>query len=334
MSEPLIVIENLDKDFALGQGLFMRNKMTVHAVNDFSLTVNKGEIVGLIGESGSGKTTLARIMLGLTRATKGSIKVSGVDMTRASRKEIRRIRSGIAVVFQDPASNLNPRQTVLGSIMRPLRINGVGKEEAKKRAAEAMELVKMDTRYLESYPHQLSGGQQQRIAIARALVLRPQIMVLDEPTSALDISVQAQILNLLLDLQQELGLTYVMVTHDINVIRYVSDKVAVMYMGHLVEYGDTDDVLAHPEHPYTRILMNAVPPLDPNERITVKIERLEETGPASGQGCDLAPRCDEVLEHCKAVFPALRNVGPGHCVACHLRGKETVKTQDGEVPSA
>jgi oligopeptide/dipeptide ABC transporter ATP-binding protein len=319
MNTPLIVIENLDKNFALGQGLLLRKGSVVHAVNDFSLTVNRGEIVGLIGESGSGKTTLARIMLGLSKATKGSIKISGVDMTRAGRRKIRGIRSKIAVVFQDPAANLNPRQTVLGSIMRPLRINGVGRKEAQNRAVQAMELVKMDTRYLDSYPHQLSGGQQQRVAIARALVLRPEIMILDEPTSALDISVQAQILNLLLDLQQELNLTYLMVTHDINVIRYVSDKVAVMYMGRLVEYGDTDDVLAHAAHPYTRILMDAVPPLDPTRRNTAKVTASDQLLETNRQGCDLFGRCSECQPVCGESVPELREVGLDHCVACHLR---------------
>jgi len=316
MSEALISIENLSKEFSLGKGLFMRNKTAVHAVNDFSICVNKGEILGLIGESGSGKTTLARLILGLTESSGGSLRVLGVDMSRAARRDIRRTRSHIAVVFQDPAANLNPRQTVFGSIMRPLIINGVSKEGARQRVREAMEMVKMDQRYLESYPHQLSGGQQQRIAIARALVLKPDIMILDEPTSALDVSVQAQILNLLLDLQQALDLTYIVVTHDINVISYVSDRTAVMYMGRLVEHGETGAVLDDPRHPYTKLLMDAVPAFDPSSRSNTATIPMEEAGVAC-KGCDMASRCGKVQSNCREQIPPLREITSGHFVACH-----------------
>ena len=217
-AKPMIELEGLKKYFSISKGLLKQDVKHVKAVDDISLTINQGEIVGLVGESGSGKTTLARVILNLTNKTEGKISINGIDLSKASRAEIKQLRSDVAVVFQDPASNLNPRQTVESSIMRPMIIHGVPKEEAKKKAKEVLEMVKMDERYLESYPHQLSGGQLQRIAIARALALNPKVMILDEPTSALDISVQAQILNLLLDLQEEMGLTYLVITHDLNVI--------------------------------------------------------------------------------------------------------------------
>ena len=236
---PAIEISGLKKYFPLTSGAFNAKKGSVKAVDDINLTINKGEIIGLAGESGSGKTTLARVILNLTPATEGRVLMNGQDISKLHGRELKAVRRSIATVFQDPASNLNPRLNVLSSIMRPMILHGVPKAEAVEKAQEAMKLVKMDERYLYSYPHQLSGGQLQRIAIARALVLRPDIMVLDEPTSALDISVQAQILNLLLDLQEHFGLTYLIITHDLNVLRYISDRIAVMYLGKLMEFGPT-----------------------------------------------------------------------------------------------
>ena len=248
MSEPIIELNNLKKYFAINNGVLAKNSY-VKAVDDVTLTVNKGEIMGLVGESGSGKTTLARVILNLTKPTDSHVTFDGVNLSKATRKEMKKFRTEVAVVFQDPASNLNPRDTVMGSITRPLILHGMSKKEADKKALEALEQVKMDSRYLNSYPHQLSGGQLQRIAIARALVLDPKVMILDEPTSALDISVQAQILNLLLDLQENLGLTYLVITHDLNVIRYISDRIAVMYLGKLVELGTTEEVIDNPKTP-------------------------------------------------------------------------------------
>ena len=209
----MIQLDNLKKYFSISKGLLKKNVTKVKAVDDITLTIKEGEIVGLVGESGSGKTTLARVILNLTKKTGGEIVINGIDVSKATRAEIKQIRSDVAVVFQDPASNLNPRQTVESSIMRPMIIHGVPKEEARQKAKEVLDMVKMDQRYLDSFPHQLSGGQLQRIAIARALALNPKVMILDEPTSALDISVQAQILNLLLDLQEQMGLTYLIITN-------------------------------------------------------------------------------------------------------------------------
>jgi len=318
--QPMIVLNGLKKYFTISNGLFKKNKQVVKAVDDVSLTINKGEIVGLVGESGSGKTTLARVILNLTRPTESSVFIDGVDMTRATKEEIKKLRSEVAVVFQDPASNLNPRQTVESSIMRPLILHGKSKAEAREMAREALGLVKMDERYLNSYPHQLSGGQLQRIAIARALVLKPKIMILDEPTSALDISVQAQILNLLLDLQESMGLTYLVITHDLNVIRYISDRVAVMYLGKLVEYGPTSEVIDDPKHPYTKGLMAASPILDPKLRGEKK--HLMGGDPGSlinlPEGCHFSPRCPYSNERCKNNIPGNYKKSSMHQVSCFL----------------
>jgi oligopeptide/dipeptide ABC transporter ATP-binding protein len=316
--EPIISIKGLSKHFVSNSSLFSRRKSVVNAVQDFSLDLYEGEIVGLIGESGSGKTTLARILLCLTGANEGNISIGNVNLVKAKRRQIRETRSRFAVVFQDPASNLNPRQTVESSIMRPLVINGVPKAEARARAHEALDKVKMDVSYLSAYPHQLSGGQQQRIAIARALVMRPKIMILDEPTSALDISVQAQVLNLLLDLQEELHLTYLIITHDLNVIRYVSDRIAVMYMGRLVEYGSTEDVTMHPLHPYTDILINSVPVLDPLHRDDAKRDFPGEPGdvPKCADACRLCLRCPMAQDRCLHSSPPMREITPGHFAEC------------------
>lgn len=318
--EPIIRIQNLDKRFLISRRLFSRKRKVVDAVKDFSLDIYSGEIVGLIGESGSGKTTLSRLLLSLTPASGGSVTVGSTNLVTAKRREIRAVRSRFAVVFQDPASNLNPRQTVEHSIMRPLLIRGMDKAAARKRAREALDKVQMAETYLSAYPHQLSGGQQQRIAIARALVMEPDVMILDEPTSALDISVQAQVLNLLLDLQAELKLTYLIITHDLNVIRYVSDRIAVMYMGRLVEIGKTQEVLENPSHPYTDILIHSVPILDPAHRDDEKRFFPGEPGevPACPVACRLAPRCPHVMEKCLTSQPPMLEVSPGHLVECFL----------------
>ncbi|MGN0720109.1 MAG: ABC transporter ATP-binding protein [Anaerovoracaceae bacterium] len=316
--KPMIELNGLKKYFSISKGLLKKDTTKVKAVDDITLTINQGEIVGLVGESGSGKTTLARVILNLTRKTDGNIVINGVDLDKAGRADIKQIRKDVAVVFQDPASNLNPRQTVESSIMRPMIIHGVPKAEAKQKAKEVLEMVKMDQRYLDSYPHQLSGGQLQRIAIARALALNPKVMILDEPTSALDISVQAQILNLLLDLQEEMGLTYLVITHDLNVIKYISDRIAVMYLGRLVEFGPTEEIAENAKHPYTRGLLNAAPILDPELRD--KKKEVIKGDPGSlikiGPGCRFCDRCEFATEECKTSMPPDTMIGEGHQVAC------------------
>lgn len=318
MSEAVIELKNLKKYFTISKG-FNTKKTYVKAIDDVTLTINKGEIIGLVGESGSGKTTLARVLLNLTKSTDGSVVFNGVNLSTASRKEMKKLRTEVAVVFQDPASNLNPRDTVLNSIMRPLILHGMPKKMARQKAIDSLELVKMDSRYLNSYPHQLSGGQLQRIAIARALVLNPKVMILDEPTSALDISVQAQILNLLLDLQESFGLTYLVITHDLNVIKYISDRVAVMYLGKIVEFGKTEEVINNPKHPYTEGLMAASPIMDPHDRNKEKYIMQGDPGSLINlpTGCHFHPRCPYASEHCKVESPQNIVLPDGHQVDCH-----------------
>lgn len=251
MAEAMIEVNKLSKLYLSG-ALFKKSKPAVRALDDVSIRLEKGKILGIVGESGSGKTTLANVILKLTNATSGNVRINGIDIAHADRREMKQLRRSIAVVFQDPMANLNPRFTVAKSIMRPMIVQNVPRQEALRRAEEVMDMVKMDRMYLDSYPKNLSGGQLQRIAIARALVLHPKIMILDEPTSALDISIQAQVLNMLLNIQRQLDLTYVIISHDLNVVRYISDYIAVMYLGKLMEYGSAEDVFFQPKHPIRR----------------------------------------------------------------------------------
>ena len=318
MSTPMIEMRDVQKYFKVSKGLFKTSNEQVKAVDHITLSVEEGEIVGLVGESGSGKTTLARVLLSLTKMTGGEAVIDGVNLGKASHKDMDKLHREIAVVFQDPASNLNPRETVESSIMRPMIIHGVPRSKAKEKAREVLQMVKMDLRYLDSFPHQLSGGQLQRIAIARALALSPKIMILDEPTSALDVSVQAQILNLLLDLQEEMHLTYIIITHDLNVIKYISDKIAVMYLGQLVEFGPADVVGNRPSHPYTKGLMDAAPILDPRDR--GKEKEIMKGDPGSlidlKAGCRFYARCRYATDECKEKDPENVILAPGHQVAC------------------
>ncbi|MDR1568885.1 MAG: ABC transporter ATP-binding protein [Oscillospiraceae bacterium] len=318
VGEPVIQMDGLSKHFRLSNNLFSSNKLIIRAVDSVSMTINRGEIVGLVGESGSGKTTLARVILGLTPPSESTVYVDGIDVAKASANDRKRLHREVAVVFQDPSGNLNPRQTALGSIMRPLRLHGASRAKAKERAREVMESIRMDDRYLHSFPHQLSGGQCQRIAIARALALNPKIMILDEPTSALDISVQAQILNLLLDIQEALSLTYLVITHDLNVIRYVSDRMAVMYLGRLMEFGPTDEILRNPRHPYTQGLLAALPVMNPKERAREKPLMTGDPGSLIElpEGCRYHPRCPRARDQCRRETPPDAAISPDHIAAC------------------
>ena len=316
-SVPVIELNNASKEFRMKTGFFSGQGSAIKAVDNVSLTINRGEIVGLVGESGSGKTTLARMVLGLIKPTSGQILIDGEDIANISQSRMKEIRQRIAVVFQDPASNLNPKHTVGDSVMRPLLIKGMSKKEALERAGDAMDKVQMSRKYLDSYPHQLSGGQLQRIAIARALVIEPRIMILDEPTSALDISIQAQILNLLIDLQQNTDMTYLIISHDLNVIKYVSDRIAVMYLGKLVEYGDCENVAKAPIHPYTKGLLAAAPVTHPSLRGD-KPGRLRDdpgNGNDVGEGCPLYNRCPVADRTCLEK-QELREINERHFAAC------------------
>lgn len=318
MAETMIEVGKLSKTYTSG-GLFQRNKAIVRALDDVTIHLEKGKILGVVGESGSGKTTLANVILKLTKATSGYVKINGIDVEHAGRSDMKKLRRNIAVVFQDPMANLNPRFTVAKSIMRPMLIQNVPRKEARQRAEEVMDLVKMDRMYLNSYPRGLSGGQLQRIAIARALVLRPKIMILDEPTSALDISIQAQVLNMLLSIQQKLGLTYIIISHDLNVVRYISDSIAVMYLGKLMEYGPAEEIFFRSRHPYTKGLMAATPITDPTLRSERPLLFSGEPGSVIniGPGCRLAPRCPYATERCRQETPELFKVADEHYVACY-----------------
>lgn len=320
MAEPLLVVDHLTKDFPLKGGLGQKGAF-VRAVDDVSLDIRPGETLGLVGESGSGKTTLAKMILGLLPPTAGSITLDGIDVhDKAHRAEIHR---AVGAVFQDPASSLNPRSTVYRSLERPLELNGVSKGDAKDLILETAEKVNLGRELLERYPYELSGGQQQRVSIARAIMLKPKLLVLDEPTSALDVSVQAQTLNELLDLQQRFGLAYLFITHNLSVVRYMSDRICVLYGGKVMELGQAQAVYDACRHPYTLSLMSSVPPLHPRDRDRKKYLLTGDMPSLIGeaQGCRFASRCPFVREGCRTADPALTDLGEGHLCACSCAGE-------------
>ena len=316
--EILIQIEHLKKYFPLRNN---KKGAAVRAVADVSLNIYKGETLGLVGESGSGKTTLAKIILGLLPPTENTVYIGGKNMW--NKKEQKELRKQIGAVFQDPASSLNPRATIYRSLERPLEVHGLSKEEAKKLIYETAERINIGHELLERFPHELSGGQQQRVSIARAIMLQPALLVLDEPTSALDVSVQAQTLNELLKLQGDYNMTYLFITHNLSVVRYMSDRICVMYGGQIMEIGSTEQVYAHHRHPYTLGLMSSVPPLHPKFRNREK-HLLSGEMPSlvgDGKGCAFASRCKFCKEICKEQRPEMKAVGDEHFAACHFAGE-------------
>ncbi len=318
----LVNVFNLKKYFELRKGLFKSVSSQVRAVDDISFSIGKGETLGLVGESGSGKSTVARLIMKLITPTSGSILFENTDVVNATHRMEKNLRKQMGIVFQDPSVSMNPRATILWSLRRPLLANGTARYLADSKIKQVLKKVNLGRECLERYPHQLSGGQLQRVSVARALLLQPQLLVLDEPTSALDISVQAQVLNVLLDLQQEFGLSYLFITHDLNVVRYISDRVAIMYLGKLMEIGPVDLVMKHPLHPYTRGLDSSSPPLSPHQRGRGRL-LLSETPPSLielSPGCRLSPRCPFSTEACQQVVPELRQMEAGHWVACHKAG--------------
>lgn len=318
--EILVQIEHLKKYFPLRNS---KKGAAVRAVDDVSLNIYKGETLGLVGESGSGKTTLAKIILGLLPPTESTVYIGGKDMW--NKKEQKELRKQIGAVFQDPASSLNPRTSIYRSLERPLEVHGLSKEEAKKLIYETAERINIGHELLERFPHELSGGQQQRVSIARAIMLQPSLLVLDEPTSALDVSVQAQTLNELLKLQSDYHMTYLFITHNLSVVRYMSDRICVMYGGQIMEIGSTEQVYAHYRHPYTFGLMSSVPPLHPKFRNRKK-NLLSGEMPSlvgDGKGCAFASRCKFCKEICKEQRPEMKTVGDDHFAACHFAGKLT-----------
>ena len=319
---PLVELQHLTKHFSVKQGVFARGKGVVHAVEDVSLVVNKGETLGIVGESGCGKTTTARLMVKLLEATSGRILFEGEDITDLSRHRMRQLRQQMQIIFQDPYSSLNPRKTVGQIVGEPFVIHGTEKD-IKSRVQELLARVGLNPEHYNRYPHEFSGGQRQRIGIARALALQPKLIVCDEPVSALDVSVQAQILNLLKSLQSEFDLTYVFISHDLSVIRQVSDRIAVMYLGRVVEMGESELLYEHPRHPYTAALLSAVPraELDANgqkrTRIVLQGDVPSPVSPPSA--CVFHPRCPRAhAGTCDVATPGLTSFEGDHVAACHF----------------
>ncbi len=316
--EAILEVDRVKKHFHMARGLIKKKIVTVKAVDDVSFHIKRGEVFGLVGESGSGKTTMARLILRLVEPTENSIALEGEDIFSATGRSLHRIRKKMSVVFQDPAASLNPRSTIMDSLLRPLHVHRISAGESAERIEEVTGQVSLGKELLHRYPHQLSGGQQQRASIARALVLRPKLMVLDEPTSALDVSVQAQILNLFLDLQNTYDLTYLFITHNLSVVRYICDRVGVMYLGKMVEIAPVDRLYAHPRHPYTMGLISSAPVLNPHLRSRKKIF-LQGDPPSLAnppEGCCLSSRCPYADEGCFAEVPPLKEIDCGHWVAC------------------
>jgi oligopeptide transport system ATP-binding protein len=317
----LIEVQALTKHYAVGTGSFGRfGKSVVHAVDGVDMQIRKGETLGLVGESGCGKSTLGRCILRLIEPTSGRVVFNAQDITALRKGALRRLRRHMQIVFQDPFSSLDPRMTVEAAIGQPFDVFGVpGGQPRHERVRELLEAVGLDASSLQRFPHQFSGGQRQRIAIARALALNPQFIVADEPVSALDVSIRAQILNLLKELKSRFALTYLYISHDLSTVKFISDRVAVMYLGKLVEIGPARTVFAAPKHPYTRALIDAVPVPDPaarNRRQPMKGEPPSPISPPSG--CRFHPRCPKAMPVCKQSVPLLRATAEGDYVACHL----------------
>ena len=322
---PLLEVRGLKKYFPIVRGSVVQRVVNyVRAVDDVSFFVREGETLGLVGESGCGKTTASRCILRAMQPSSGEIlfrEADGrvTDLARLKRRELRRFRPQMQMIFQDPYGSLNPRMTILDIIGEPLYVNGVrSSAERKDRVAELLKLVGMRPEMMQRYPHAFSGGQRQRIGIARALALHPRLVVADEPVSALDVSVQAQVLNLMLELQEKLHLTYLFVAHDLSVVKHICDRVCVMYVGKLVELASTEELFHSPRHPYTAALMTAVPVPDPRQRHAIQELPGEVASPANPPGgCYFHPRCVYANETCRSVAPQLRELTPGHFVSCH-----------------
>jgi peptide/nickel transport system ATP-binding protein len=316
MTELVLEARDIVRTFRVSTG-FMKPKIPLHAVNGVDLAIERGEVVALVGESGCGKTTLAKMLLGLLAPSKGSILLGGKDIATLGRLSVARM---VQPIFQDPYSSLNPRKSIGSIITLPLKVQGDPEPETwRRRVEEMMELVGLPRRVYNNYPNQLSGGQRQRVAIARALVNRPEIVICDEPTSALDVSVQSQILNLLQDLRNELGLTYLLISHNLAVVEHLATRVAVMYLGRLVEQSDTDTLFATPRHPYSEALLGSV--LTPDPRLSVPDTHLGAAYPNPldlPTGCTFHPRCQRAMPHCSTIAPRAIEMADGGRVECHL----------------
>jgi oligopeptide transport system ATP-binding protein len=321
MTSPLLEVENLSKQFALRASLFARKKAVVHAVSEVSFDIAAGETLGLVGESGSGKSTLGRAILRLIPPTSGRVRFEGRDVLSLSERELRGLRKHMQIVFQDPYGSLNPRMSVRDAVGEALDIHKLvrTREEREARVAELLTRVGLRPEHMSRYPHEFSGGQRQRIGIARALSLSPKLVVCDEPVSALDVSVQAQIVNLLKDLSDELGLSYLFIAHDLHVVEFMSQRVAVMYLGRIVELLPAQRLAERARHPYTKALLSAVPTLDPSGKKRLKLLGEVPSPLSPPNGCAFHPRCpDAQVGLCDRVKPELRTVAERHQAACHL----------------
>jgi oligopeptide/dipeptide ABC transporter ATP-binding protein len=320
MPNKLLKVEGLKKYFPIKSGVFQRTKQYLRAVDDVSFEVNKQETFALVGESGCGKSTTGRSILRILEPSDGQVMFNGENILGYSKERLRQTRKDMQLIFQDPYSSLNPRMTVKQLVLEPLVTHySYNRKEAEEKVNSILEKVGLSKDHKDRYPHQFSGGQRQRISIARALVLQPKLVIADEPVSALDVSIQSQILNLLMELQDEFKLTYVFISHDLNVVRHVSDRVGVMYLGKMVEMTTTKELYEHPLHPYTQALLSAVPvrdPLEKKERIILKGDVPSPINPP--QGCPFHQRCPKMEDVCKTKKPIYKQVGHDHWVACHL----------------
>lgn len=318
-AEAMLEVQKLTKHFSSSAGLFQSNASIVKAVDDVSFKINKGETLGLVGESGCGKTTTGRTIIRLYEPTSGNILFKGQDITKANMKPIRK---RMQMIFQDPYASLNPRMTVSDIVGEPLDIHGLAKgDERKDRIFKLLEMVGLSSEQANRYPHEFSGGQRQRIGIARALAVQPELIICDEPISALDVSIQAQIVNMLEDLQKELGLTYLFIAHDLSMVKHISNNVGVMYLGKLIELADRDELYERPQHPYTKALLSAVPIADPKvsrakQRIILEGDVPSPINPPSG--CRFRTRCAYATPKCAEIEPELKEIAPGHMCACHI----------------
>jgi oligopeptide/dipeptide ABC transporter ATP-binding protein len=319
-SAPLVEARNIKKYFPIKQGVFSRTVGYVRAVDDVSLEIRQGETFGLVGESGCGKSTLGRVLLRLQQATAGQVHFEGRDLLALNPRELRAMRREMQIIFQDPFGSLNPRFTIGDIIGEPLAVHRVAAGKAKdERVVELLQLVGLDPALRNRYPHEFSGGQRQRVSIARGIALHPKLIIADEPVSALDVSVQSQVINLLSDLQDQLGLTYLFIAHGLNVVRHISDRVGVMYLGKLAEVAETDALFSSPSHPYTAALLSAIPVPNPHRRRTSIVLQGDVPSPANPpSGCRFRTRCPFAQQRCTDEEPLLQEIAPGHQVACHF----------------
>jgi peptide/nickel transport system ATP-binding protein len=317
----VLEVRDLKKHFPIRKGLLQRAAGTVFAVDGVSFSIFAGETLGLVGESGCGKSTVGRTILRLIEPTDGSIRIDGRDITKLSKTELRPYRRQMQIIFQDPFSSLDPRMSAGDIVAEPMRVHGTARgADVRKKVAELFERVGLRKAQMDAFPHQFSGGQRQRIGIARALALQPKLIIGDEPVSALDVSIQAQVLNLMMDLQRDMGLAYLFISHNLAVVEHISHRIAVMYLGRIVEHTDKHTLFTRPQHPYTESLLLAVPVPDPRVKRTKRVLQGDVPSPISPpSGCHFHTRCPYVVDRCRAETPALREVKTGQWVACHLR---------------